>query len=157
MFFSKNSRKFATSPSPALGCYWLYKKLPANKSDCTLVLRWELWRSLSAMKAREGLQWIVKKHNFSWTPPVSRNTSKSGLSRTRSSTAYGRSWRRAPRKWRRRRRRERLSQLSRRRENKKNFSNLSRRGMIRSRRVFFPAHPTHNNSIIGQLIFNFLV
>ena len=25
-FFSKNSRKFAPSPSPALGCYWLYKK-----------------------------------------------------------------------------------------------------------------------------------
>ena len=66
--FSKNSRKFATSPSPALGCYWLYKKLPANRSDCTLALHWELWRSLTAMKAREGLQWIVKKHNFSWTP-----------------------------------------------------------------------------------------
>ena len=41
-FFSKNSRKFATSPSPALGCYWLYKKLPANRSDCTLALRREL-------------------------------------------------------------------------------------------------------------------
>ena len=26
-FFFKNSRKFATSPSPALGCFWLYKKL----------------------------------------------------------------------------------------------------------------------------------
>ena len=25
VFFSKNSGKFATSPSPALGCYWLYK------------------------------------------------------------------------------------------------------------------------------------
>ena len=24
--FFKNSRKFATSPSPALGCYWLYNK-----------------------------------------------------------------------------------------------------------------------------------
>ena len=31
VFFSKNSRKFATSTSPALGCYWLYKKLPANR------------------------------------------------------------------------------------------------------------------------------
>ena len=49
VFFSKNSRKFATSPSPALGCYWLYKKLPSNRSDCTLALRWELWRSLTAM------------------------------------------------------------------------------------------------------------
>ena len=39
VFFPKNSRKFATSPSPALGCYWLYKKLPANRSDCTLALR----------------------------------------------------------------------------------------------------------------------
>ena len=37
--FSKKSRKFANSPSPALGCYWLYKKLPANMSDCTLALR----------------------------------------------------------------------------------------------------------------------
>ena len=42
MFFSKNIRKFATSPSPILGCYWLYKKLPANRSDCTLALRSEL-------------------------------------------------------------------------------------------------------------------
>ena len=25
---------------PELGCYWLYKKLPANRSDCTLALRW---------------------------------------------------------------------------------------------------------------------
>ena len=25
VFFFKNSKKFATSPSPALGCYWLYK------------------------------------------------------------------------------------------------------------------------------------
>ena len=66
--FSKNSQKFATSPSPALGCYWLYKKLPANNSDCTLALRWELWRSLTAIWAREGLQWVVKKHNFYWTP-----------------------------------------------------------------------------------------
>ena len=41
-FFSKNIRKFATSPSPILGCYWLYKKLPANRSDCTLELRSEL-------------------------------------------------------------------------------------------------------------------
>ena len=49
VFFSKNSRKFATSSSPAIDCYWLYKKLPANRSDCTLALRWELWRSLTAM------------------------------------------------------------------------------------------------------------
>ena len=37
--FPENSRKFATSPSPALGCYWLYKILPANGSDCTLALK----------------------------------------------------------------------------------------------------------------------
>ena len=42
VFLSKNSRKFATSPSPALGCYWSYKKLPANRSDCTIALSWEL-------------------------------------------------------------------------------------------------------------------
>ena len=69
---SKNSWKFATSSSPELGCYWLYKKLLANRSDCTLALRWELWRSLTAMLAREGLQWIVKKHIFSWTPWTAR-------------------------------------------------------------------------------------
>ena len=33
--FSKNSRKFANSPAPV----WLYKTLPANRSDCTLALR----------------------------------------------------------------------------------------------------------------------
>ena len=44
--FSKNSKKFASSPSPTIGCYYLYKILPAN---CTLALRWELWRSLTAM------------------------------------------------------------------------------------------------------------
>ena len=26
VYFSKNFRKVATSPSPELGCYWLYKK-----------------------------------------------------------------------------------------------------------------------------------
>ena len=38
MFLSKNlQNNFATSPSPALlGCYWLYTKWPANRSDCTL-------------------------------------------------------------------------------------------------------------------------
>ena len=38
--FSKNSQIFATSPSsPVLDCYVLHKKLPANRSDCTLALR----------------------------------------------------------------------------------------------------------------------
>ena len=32
---SKNSRKFVTSPSPAHGCYWLYKKLPAVNCEKT--------------------------------------------------------------------------------------------------------------------------
>jgi len=76
VFFPKNSRKFATSPSPALGCYWLYKKLPANWSDCTLALRWELWRSFTAMKAREWLQRNLKKHNFSWTPCIYTSNSQ---------------------------------------------------------------------------------
>ena len=48
VFFSR-ILKFATSPSPVLGCYWLYKKLPANRIDCKLAWRWELWRSLRAM------------------------------------------------------------------------------------------------------------
>ena len=37
--FPKNSRKFATPPSPALDCYWLYQKLSANSGDCSLPLR----------------------------------------------------------------------------------------------------------------------
>ena len=64
VFFSKNSRKFAPSPSPVLGCYCLYKKSPANRSDCTLTLRWERVRSLTAMEAREGLQGMVKNTIF---------------------------------------------------------------------------------------------
>ena len=40
--FFKTFRKFAISPSPVLGRYWFYKILPANRSDCSLALRWEL-------------------------------------------------------------------------------------------------------------------
>ena len=39
VFFSKNFRKSATSPSPAFGCYLLKKKLSADRSDCTLAFR----------------------------------------------------------------------------------------------------------------------
>ena len=35
--FSKNFQYFVTSPSPALGCYWLYGKWPANRSECTII------------------------------------------------------------------------------------------------------------------------
>ena len=42
-------------------------------SDCTLALRLEFWRSRTAMKAREGLLWILKKNNFSWTPCIITN------------------------------------------------------------------------------------
>ena len=82
--FVKKSRKFATSQSPALNCYFLYKKLPANRCDCTFALCWELWRSLTAMKAREGLQWIEKKHNFSWTPCSSLRHHQNNFSLTNS-------------------------------------------------------------------------
>ena len=34
---------------PVLNCYWLNKKLSANRSDSTLALRWEPWKSLTAM------------------------------------------------------------------------------------------------------------
>ena len=33
-FFQEFSKvKIVNSPSPTIGCYWLYKKLPANRSD----------------------------------------------------------------------------------------------------------------------------
>ena len=51
-FFPRILQKFATSPSLALGCYWLYKKLPANRSDCTLAFRWKLWRSQRCRRGR---------------------------------------------------------------------------------------------------------
>ena len=47
--FFKEFSKVCPLPSPALGCYWLYKKLPVNRSDCTLALCWGIWRSLTAM------------------------------------------------------------------------------------------------------------
>ena len=61
MFFSKNFQYFAFSPSPALGCYWLDRKWPANRSDCTLrfQIRW-----VALLQAGGGLQWIGKKHIF---------------------------------------------------------------------------------------------
>ena len=68
VFFSKNSLKFATTPSPALRCFWLYKKLIANRLFTRIALR-ALTVSYSDV-AREGLQWIVEKHNFSWTPCI---------------------------------------------------------------------------------------
>ena len=38
VFFFKNFQYFATSTSPSMGCYWLFQKWPANRSDCTLPL-----------------------------------------------------------------------------------------------------------------------
>ena len=51
-FFSKNFHYFATSPSIALGCYWLHRNWPnwpANRGTCTLLLRWELCKLLRAI------------------------------------------------------------------------------------------------------------
>ena len=42
VFFSKNFSIFSTSPSWALDCYWLYRKWPANKSNCTVLYTDEL-------------------------------------------------------------------------------------------------------------------
>ena len=49
VFFSRILKSLPPLPrqhSAAIGCT---KKLPGNRSDCTLALRWELWRSLTAM------------------------------------------------------------------------------------------------------------
>ena len=63
--FSTNFQYFATSPSPALGCYRLYRKWPVNRSDCTLIS----CRSdfLSYMQ-RFCCSDVEKKHNCSWIP-----------------------------------------------------------------------------------------
>ena len=52
--FPKNYRKFATSPSPELGCYWLYQKNSSQLEWLYTLLRWELWRSLTAIDVDEG-------------------------------------------------------------------------------------------------------
>ena len=52
-------------PSPAIGCTKNHQPI-----GVTVHSRWELWRSLTAMFARLGLQWIVEKRNFSWTPCI---------------------------------------------------------------------------------------
>ena len=55
MFFSKNSRKFANSSSPALGKKNYQPIVMTVHSHC-------IWRSLTAMLTREGLQ--LKTHFF---------------------------------------------------------------------------------------------
>ena len=48
--------------------HFSYGKWPTIRIDCTSTVRWELWRSLSAIcRSRDRLQLIVKKHNFSWS------------------------------------------------------------------------------------------
>ena len=64
-FFSKNFQIFVTSPSSVLGCYWSFRKWPANRSDCALrslrKMSWfPTWRGYVAVK--------LKKNSFYWTP-----------------------------------------------------------------------------------------
>ena len=59
VFFSKNPRKFATSPSPSLGCYWLYKEGVTVHSHCV--------ESLQRCRREGGIAVKCEEHNFSWT------------------------------------------------------------------------------------------
>ena len=60
---------FKNSTSLSLGCYWLYKKWPANRNDCIFSLLWLLWKSLAAICRRGiGCRGLWKKYIFSWTP-----------------------------------------------------------------------------------------
>ena len=69
VLFSTTFQNFATSPSPALGFYWLYRTWSANKSDCKL--RYLAQMSCSPTCNGYGLQLIgKKKHNFSWRPCI---------------------------------------------------------------------------------------
>ena len=63
VFFPTNSQYFATSPSAAFGCYWLFRQWPSKKSDCTLALK-------SLMNCRRGMgcSELWEKHNFFHTP-----------------------------------------------------------------------------------------
>ena len=53
------------SPSPVLGCYRLYKKLKANRSDCTLALRWELLKVSYSDVGEGGIEVNCEKKQFS--------------------------------------------------------------------------------------------
>ena len=47
---------FATSPSPSLGCHWLYKIWPADRSDCTPRSLVDMIGSLS-WRVRVAVNW----------------------------------------------------------------------------------------------------
>ena len=68
MFFFQEFSKVCQLSLASTRLLMVVEKITTNRSDCTLALRWELWRSLTAMQERKRLQWIVKKHNFSSTP-----------------------------------------------------------------------------------------
>ena len=55
---------FANSPSPALGSYWSYQKWSANRSDCTLVLRWKALKVFYSDVREEGVAVNCEKTQF---------------------------------------------------------------------------------------------
>ena len=73
-FFSKNSRKFATSPSPALDCYWLHK----NYQPIGVTVHSYYVESSEGLLQRRrrgrGCSELWKKHNFSCEHPVPNET-----------------------------------------------------------------------------------
>ena len=59
------------SLSQTLGRYWLsrnWPNWPANGNDCTLALRWNLWKSLTAIGWRVMGCSENEKQKFPWTP-----------------------------------------------------------------------------------------
>ena len=54
--FPKSFQYIATSPSPALACYWSLRKWPANRNGCTTHCV-----EASAIKEIDWLQFIVTK------------------------------------------------------------------------------------------------
>ena len=72
--FSKNLPPLPRQHSAAIGCTNNYHPIGVTVHsqcvDCTLAMRWELWRSLTVMKAREGLQELWKNTIFCEHPVV---------------------------------------------------------------------------------------
>ena len=54
VFFSQEFSKVCHLSLASTWLHWLYKKLPANRRDFTIALRWELWRCLTAMRRGRG-------------------------------------------------------------------------------------------------------
>ena len=81
-FFQECSTFCSISPSPALGCFWLYTKCSSNRSDCTLRFRTKMsWsptcRGLVAVNWKKKTQFFLNTALNSKAPKLLEPLNKS--------------------------------------------------------------------------------